>query len=77
MALAILVLQLGAAFTALLAAWYWFCSARAKAPPMTWEGVGTLQGWLDEAAGHNRRAAAFAGASAFLTAISTALGVFS
>jgi hypothetical protein len=67
--------QLGSAVTALLAAWFWFRSARERAPPMTYEGIERLQSWLDGAVSANRWAASFAAASALLAGIGTLIGL--
>ena len=64
-------LQIGSAICAFVAAFFWFRSATTNAPPMTWEGIGHLKPWLDQAARNNRWAAAFAGVSAALAGIAT------
>lgn len=73
MKVAIVAFQIASAISAAFAAWFWFRSASAAPPPMTWKGLGELEGWLAETARQNRRAACFAGASAALGAIAMAL----
>ena len=68
-------LQLGAVVTAFIAAWFWFRSARRAAPPITWDGMGELEGWLNYTAKNSRLAATFAGTSAFLGTISILTGL--
>jgi hypothetical protein len=47
-------LQIGSAIAGFVAAALWFWSAANKAPPMTYEGIGGLQAFLDGAARINR-----------------------
>ena len=57
--------QILSALTAFAAAWFWWLSAQGDVPPETWKGEETKL-WLDRAASRNRKAAIFAGISAFL-----------
>jgi hypothetical protein len=70
--IAVLICHFGTAATALIAAWFWFQSATAS-PPMTYEGVGRFEEWLNKAAGNNRWAACFAGISGALAGLVTLL----
>jgi hypothetical protein len=72
----IIAAQAGAAITALLAAWFWFQAAQGKAPPATYDQIDQLKPWLDQASHLNRVAATWAGVSALLAAITTALNVW-
>ncbi len=67
----LLGLQAGSIATGFAAAVLWFRSAAAKAPPGTWEGIGRLEGFLDQVSRLNMWAAGFTGASLLLSAGST------
>ena len=71
------ILQIMAAFTALIAAFFWFRSASAKAPPITesWQGIIDLENWLNRVGKRNRWAAGFTGVSALLAAASAFVDV--
>jgi hypothetical protein len=64
-------LQTGSAVTGMIAAVLWFCSAAAKAPPMTYEGSERLKAFLDNASRLNRRAAGMTAISVLLSAGTT------
>ena len=66
-------LQMGSVVTGILAAGLWFRSAASKAPPMTWEGVGRLEAFLDSASRLNRWAAGGTAVSLLLSAAATFL----
>lgn len=66
-------LQIGAVITGFLSALLWFKSAAGKAPPMTFEGVGRLEAFLDSAGRLNRWAAGMTALSMLFTAIATLL----
>ena len=67
--------QTCSAICAFIAAFFWFRPAITSAPPMTWEGIGHLKPWLDQAVRNNRWAAAFAGVSAALAGMATLAGL--
>jgi hypothetical protein len=60
-------LQIGSALTGLVAAVLWFRSSASKAPPMTYEGIERLKGFLDGASRLNRWAAGVTGLSMLLS----------
>jgi len=66
-------LQIGAVLAALTSAAFWFLSARAKSPPMTWAGVGNLPKFLQRMSRYNLIASLFAFASAILIGIAIAV----
>ena len=70
-------LQMVAAITVLIAAWFWYRSACEKAPPVStsWQGIIDLEKWLNRVGSHSRRAAGFTGISALLAGTSTILAV--
>lgn len=68
------LLQIGSAGCAFVAAGLWWWSALGDAPPMTFDRIEDVQGWLNQAAQRNRWAAGFAGLSALLAGIATLLG---
>ena len=77
MKMTIIIGQSGTAIAALLAAWFWFRSARGEAPPATWDQIEYLKPWLDSAAHLNRQAATWAGISAIIAAITSVLSSLS
>lgn len=71
----LLLLQLGSAGAAFIAAWFWFQSGRGKAPPDTWEGSALMPDYLNSISRNNRRGATWAGISALLAAITTLITI--
>jgi hypothetical protein len=69
------VCQVLSALAAFTAAWFWFRSAQGQAPPATWDMIGEMKPWLDEAASNNRIAATCAGVSAILAGIGSLTGL--
>jgi hypothetical protein len=61
-------LQIGSALMGIFAAVLWFRSSASKAPPMTYEGVERLEGFLESASRLNRWAAGVTGLSMLLSA---------
>jgi hypothetical protein len=69
------LLQIGSAICAFVAAGFWAWSASGEAPKMTFKGIGDLTPYLNQSAQRNRWAAGFAGLSAALAGIATLCGI--
>ena len=68
-------LQTASAICAFVAAWFWFRSATGKAPETSYQNIGRLPRWLNQAARYNRWAALFAGVSAVFAGMATLCGI--
>jgi hypothetical protein len=69
----LLAMQIGSAVTGFAAATLWFWSAAAKAPPMTYQGIGRLEAFLNSAGRLNRWAAGVTAVSVSFSAVGTLL----
>ena len=63
--------QMSSAISGAVAAVLWFCSASGDAPPMTYEGVGRLKSFFDNASRLNKWAAGVTGFSMLLSALAS------
>lgn len=68
-------LQMVASISALISAYFWYRAANIKVPNTEDWNADDPQPWLTEAAKENRRAAAFAAASAFIFGIAGILEI--
>jgi hypothetical protein len=66
-------LQIGSAVTGIVAAALWFAASAAKAPPASYDGIGSLPAFLNKAGRINKWAAATTAISVLLSATATLL----